>query len=82
MKCKLCGKEVDLLSGFFRSPEFKGEWQFECASCPDNRGYDLSVKQFFESPKETIGWLAHLHEKNWFKADKFLDFMDRLRANA
>jgi len=81
LQCQICGRDLDLLDGFFSCSDVDaGEWQFVCADCPDSI-YDFSTKCFFESPKETIGWLAHLYEKVWFKPDKFFEFMDRLRGS-
>lgn len=79
MNCEVCQSELDLLDAYFSCPNFdSGEWQFTCATCPDGE-YNFSTKSFFESPRATVNWLAHLMEKRWFKADKFFHFMARLR---
>ena len=79
MNCEICGKDLNLLAGYFSCPDVNsGEWQVTCGDCPDGF-YNFSVQSFFESPKATVNWLAHLHEKRWFKPDKFFELMERLR---
>ncbi len=84
MKCELCQTHLHLSDGYFayfdgRSQRnFKG-WYFACVNCPD-AGYDIKVSKFFQSPTETINWLAHIAEKSWFDGNEFCDFMWRLRA--
>lgn len=68
------------MKGYFSCPDLEeGEWQFICTDCPDGE-YNFSTLTFFESPRATVNWLAHLHEKRWFDPSKFFDFMQRLRS--
>ncbi len=81
MRCDICEKGLDLLSGWFSCPEPNtGEWQFVCVDCP-GEAYDFAVERFFRTPASTVDWMAHLHEKQWFRPRKFFDFIDRLRAD-
>jgi len=81
MNCEICGKELAFLDGYFSCSDIdNGGWQFICLNCPDGE-YNFSTMAFFESPRATVNWLAHLSEKAWFKPEKFFDFMERLRAN-
>lgn len=41
--------------------------------------YFVEFEKFFESPTETVKWLAHLEGKGWVNWDDFMRTMRRLR---
>ena len=43
------------------------------------RWYAFCISRFFESKYETVDWLAHLNEKQWFDPKDFLNMMERFR---
>jgi hypothetical protein len=57
-----------------------GRWMFVSTvahELPDE--YHFEIDRFFNSPRSTVDWLAHLHEKTWFDANDFCEMMDRFR---
>jgi hypothetical protein len=58
----------------------EGRWMFvstEVEEKPDE--YHFRIDDFFKSPRATVDWLAHLHEKGWFDANDFFAMMHRFR---
>jgi len=81
MRCESCGRQTDFLAGFFVHSFRERRWRFECQACPGD-DYDITIRQFFSSPGSTVDWLAHLSEKRWFNAGRFLEFVHRVRQAA
>ena len=55
-------------------------WHFVSTEYPESFGdYHLEIEDFFKSPGNTVDWLAHLAEKDWFDAKDFCKMMRRFR---
>ena len=81
-KCERTGNEILLSDGFFVADTATNEWSFESIDAPENSGdYNIAVSSLTKSPEAFIDWMAHLEEKTWFNANKFISFFTRLRAN-
>jgi len=55
-------------------------WHFVSTEYPESFGdYHLEIEDFFKSPGNTVDWLAHLAEKDWFDAKDLCKMMRRFR---
>lgn len=80
-KCELTGNEILLSDGFFVADTATSEWSFVSPDVPENLGeYSIGVSSLIKSPEALIDWMAHLEEKTWFNAIKFIKFFSRVRA--
>jgi hypothetical protein len=58
----------------------RGKWFFVCSQALEDRNeYDVPINEFFASPANTVDWLAHLAEKQWFNAEDFCAMIHRFR---
>jgi len=71
MACN-CGPDVKIKDG--------GVWVFLCKKAADKSCYyTIEIAELIKSPEALVDWLAHLNEKGWFDAKKFINFFTRLR---
>lgn len=79
-KCDRTGKLIKLSEGFLAADTSTGEWSFVCSDAPEIHGeYATQITRLILSPEVLVDWMAHLNEKSWFSAQKFLDFFTRFR---
>lgn len=79
-KCERTGKEIPISDGFFVADFTTGEWSFTSAGSSEKYGdYDVPADDICKSPEALIDWMAHLNEKTWFDAKKFVGFFTRFR---
>lgn len=79
-KCERTGKIIPLSEGFFVADHTSGEWSFVSADAHEIHGdYPISVDDICKSPEAFVDWIAHLNEKTWFSANKFVAFFTRFR---
>lgn len=78
--CERTGVMVKISEGAFVFSTCNGEVSFVSVDLPKlGDDYLIPVTSFIRTPVEFIDWMAHLHEKPWFKADKFFNFFTRFR---
>lgn len=77
--CEKCGQEKAYSFSYFRDTD---EWMFTGDCTRESEDYYIEFDRFFESPKETVDWLAHMSEKGWMNWDDFTGMMCRLRNKA
>ena len=79
--CERTGRKISLIEGFFVADSSTGEWSFVSIDAPEmHNDYSIPVDDIVKSPEEWVDWIAHLNEKTWFDAKKFLDFFTRFRS--
>lgn len=81
-KCPLCEQCCVKEATVFLHCKAGREWEFCCELCTEEDGtghYPVAITRFFNDPASTVDWLAHLHEKAWFKAEAFVEMMHRFR---
>ena len=60
-----------------------GVWRFVCEDEENyNEMYYVPIGKMFESPSETVDWMAHLNEKGWMNWDNFMEMIYRFRREA
>jgi hypothetical protein len=80
VKCDRTDKLIQLEDGFFTADPFTGTWQFVSANAPESGAdYNIPVSDLIKSAESLVDWLAHIHQKTWFKPDLFFDFFVRFR---
>ena len=88
--CEICGKkeathfslERPDTTDHLRIKE-EGQWRFVCEDEEDyNEMYHVPISKMFESPSETVDWMAHLNEKGWMNWDNFMEMIYRFRRTA
>ena len=55
-------------------------WVLAGACTEGREQYYVTFDSMFESPAETVDWIAHLSEKTWFSPREFFSVVRRLRA--
>ena len=75
-KCMECDKEE---VKFFVWDKETDKLSVNCYDCTDDSNYFVPIEDFFESPEDTIDWLAHMYGKNWFRPTDFFEVMKKLR---
>ncbi len=84
--CEVCKKKEAISFSlecswdeFQSDPKHYGVWKFTC-ECNENKEQRyILINKFFESPTETIDWMAHYHLKEFVNWDKFMDMIVRFR---
>lgn len=88
--CEICGKkkashftlERPNTSDHLRIKR-EGKWRFVCEDeVGYNEYYAVSINRMFESPGETVDWMAHLNEKDYMNWDNFMEMIYRFRREA
>ena len=81
-KCERTEKRIPLSDGFFVANPGNGEWSFVSKDAPERRAdYNIAVANIIKTPEALVDWMAHLNEKTWFDARKFMDFFTRFRKD-
>ena len=81
-KCERTGKQVSLADGFFIADPRSGEWSFVSKEAPErSTEYIVPIASIVRAPEALVDWMAHLNEKTWFDARKFMDFFTRFRRD-
>lgn len=81
-KCERTGEVVKIIDGFFTYNVYSGEWNFLSTAAPDDASdYNIDVERMMKSPSALVDCIAHLSEKTWFSADKFVAFFCKFRKD-
>lgn len=81
VQCEVCHNEPATSFSYMRKGE-GGEWIAGGDCTANSEMYYIEFSRFFESPEETVDWLAHMSEKDWFDAADFCALMGRIRAQS
>ena len=80
VKCSRTGKEIPLIEGFFVADPSNGSWSFvQESACEIVGDYNIPVSALISTPEAFVDWMAHINEKAWFDAKKFVDFFTKFR---
>lgn len=74
--CEACQSEPATSFSYFRNED---SWKFTGECTRETEDYYIQFERFFESPKETVDWVAHMSEKGWMNWADFAGMMHRLR---
>ena len=82
--CQKCNTNPALSFSCIGTPSSELNWKLTCHSCSDENEryyYQISVKDFFKSPSNTIDWMSHLNKKRWMNWNDFMKMMEFYRAS-
>ncbi len=78
-QCEICNaEEASSFSCMSANSGKMTDWKF-CGACTSEKEvYYIPIDGFFASPRSTVDWLAHMHEKDmdW---KSYMDMMRRFR---
>ena len=78
--CERTRKVIPIEKGYFVGNMRDGSWQFVSYEAPElMRDYPILGADLAANSASLVDWLAHLHEKVWFKPFKFFRFMHDFR---
>jgi hypothetical protein len=79
-KCERTGQQILLVDGFLVANAATGEWSFISIDAEEHSyDYHVAISALIKSPEALVDWMAHLHEKSWFKPTKLFEFFERFR---
>lgn len=78
--CEVCGKNEAMSFSWVinRKPEWGSKLRLTCMCTSKSESYYAEFRRFFQSPKETVGWLSHLQEKPWYNSQAMMSALVRL----